>query len=456
MPDSVKNFARSDVSTGYDAAATSIVLATGGGARFPAAPFNVVWWDRTTYPDPSDDPNVEIVRVTAIASDTLTVTRAQEGTSASTKNTAGKTYRMMLAATAKSFSDLAGGGAWTWDVAGGKVRLTTATDLVGVGQCTSPTAALEIERAAIGQTLAEAYGLLLDNPTASTSASANQHAPPITWRGSGWRSEGSSGAKVCIARLALEVPNAYNGDGVGFQLAIAGNDGQGGATLTTAFTFALGFGTAGYFSATGQVAAPRFYLTSCRGLFSGAEHGSNDYDGGYFDLRSGTKVWYGTAGVGAGAVNGLFFPQGAWTVSGKMLGLDAKVSGSYNGSGDTAPQSGDVGADATQTTDATTATVFSWPLADDTVYLVEVAVAARRTDAAGRWTGKRRATVYRAGGGGATLEGSAEVVGTDVANGIAPTVTIDVSSNDVRVRVTGEAAKTIKWKPRVSILAVST
>lgn len=40
----------------------------------------------TNYPDPSDDPYVEIVRVTGISTDTLTVTRAQEGTSASNKN----------------------------------------------------------------------------------------------------------------------------------------------------------------------------------------------------------------------------------------------------------------------------------------------------------------------------------------------------------------------------------
>jgi hypothetical protein len=99
--DNAKNFAKVTVSTGYDAAATSIVLVSGDGAKLPTPPFNVVWWNYTDYPDPSDDPNKEIVRVTAISTDTLTVTRAQEGTSASTKNTSGKTYKMIAGITAK-------------------------------------------------------------------------------------------------------------------------------------------------------------------------------------------------------------------------------------------------------------------------------------------------------------------------------------------------------------------
>ena len=102
--DNFKNFAKVQVSTGYDASATSIALTAGHGAKLPAPPFNATWWNSTDFPDPSDDPNVEIVRVTAIATDTLTVTRAQESTSASTKNTASKTYRMIAGLTAKTFN----------------------------------------------------------------------------------------------------------------------------------------------------------------------------------------------------------------------------------------------------------------------------------------------------------------------------------------------------------------
>ena len=97
-----KNFAKVTVLNPYGSGDTSIVLQTGQGAKLPTGtPFNVVWWNSTDYADPSDDPNVEVVRVTNIATDTLTVTRAQEGTSASTKNTSGKTYKMIAGLTAK-------------------------------------------------------------------------------------------------------------------------------------------------------------------------------------------------------------------------------------------------------------------------------------------------------------------------------------------------------------------
>lgn len=102
--DIAKNAAKCTVSTTYDASATSVVLTTGHGARLPSTPFNLVWWNSTDYSDPVDDPNFEIVRCVAISTDTLTIERAQEGTSASTKNTASKTYKMSLAPTADGWN----------------------------------------------------------------------------------------------------------------------------------------------------------------------------------------------------------------------------------------------------------------------------------------------------------------------------------------------------------------
>lgn len=96
----VTNFADVLVSIGYDASATSVVVSTGGGSRFPSTfPYPVTWWNATDYPNPADDPNREIVLVTNRVSDTLTVVRAQEGTSATAKNTGGKTYRVSLGIT---------------------------------------------------------------------------------------------------------------------------------------------------------------------------------------------------------------------------------------------------------------------------------------------------------------------------------------------------------------------
>ena len=108
--DPVKNFALCEVSIGYDAAATSIVLASGKGALFPQpstdGAFNGVWWRSDLYTDPSKDSNKEIVRITARTTDTLTITRAQEGTTATVKNASGGTYSFMLALTAKMITDL--------------------------------------------------------------------------------------------------------------------------------------------------------------------------------------------------------------------------------------------------------------------------------------------------------------------------------------------------------------
>lgn len=107
MATPVENFAKATVSVGYDAVATSIVLSTGHGSRFPSTfPFPISWWNATDYSDPADDPNREIVICTNRSGDTLTVTRAGESTSASTKNTASKTYRMLAGITKAMWSEL--------------------------------------------------------------------------------------------------------------------------------------------------------------------------------------------------------------------------------------------------------------------------------------------------------------------------------------------------------------
>lgn len=97
--------AEATVSTGYNSSATSIVLTTGHGAQFPAIPFYLTWYNFTDFPyagvsglspQKTSDPNQEIVLVTGRSSDTLTVVRGQQGTTASNKNTGGKTYKMRI------------------------------------------------------------------------------------------------------------------------------------------------------------------------------------------------------------------------------------------------------------------------------------------------------------------------------------------------------------------------
>ena len=81
--DAHKNFAYSTVLTAPSPATsgTSLVVQSGDGTKFPAVPFNAPVWPAGAQPTTA---NAEIVRVTGISTDTLTIARAQESTSART------------------------------------------------------------------------------------------------------------------------------------------------------------------------------------------------------------------------------------------------------------------------------------------------------------------------------------------------------------------------------------
>jgi ligand-binding sensor domain-containing protein len=128
------------VSTGYDAAATTIVLATSEGSKFPSFPgntFNLTWWNSTDYADPADDPTKEIIKVGARTGDTLSsITRGQEGTSAAAHNVSGKVYKVALCVTAKTIDDIEA-------VTTGLTKCAFAAGLAGTQSI--PTAATKIE-----------------------------------------------------------------------------------------------------------------------------------------------------------------------------------------------------------------------------------------------------------------------------------------------------------------------
>ena len=83
MADAHKNFSYSTVATAPSPASsgTSLVVASGDGTKFPTVPFNATIWPSASSPTTA---NAEIVRVTAISTDTFTITRSQESTSART------------------------------------------------------------------------------------------------------------------------------------------------------------------------------------------------------------------------------------------------------------------------------------------------------------------------------------------------------------------------------------
>jgi hypothetical protein len=98
--------AEAAVSTGYSSAATSIVLSSGQGARFPSTPFYLTWYNFTDFPftfpqsgkslQRTLDPNREVVLVSSRSVDTLTIVRGQLGTTATAKNIGSKTYKVRI------------------------------------------------------------------------------------------------------------------------------------------------------------------------------------------------------------------------------------------------------------------------------------------------------------------------------------------------------------------------
>lgn len=75
----LKNNAKSTLAAGIGVGATSITVAD--PLLFPnTAAFLVTIWDSVNFPDPTDDPNTEILKVTNVVGAVFTVERAQEDT----------------------------------------------------------------------------------------------------------------------------------------------------------------------------------------------------------------------------------------------------------------------------------------------------------------------------------------------------------------------------------------
>lgn len=103
----VKNFAKSKVLTGYDAAATSITVSS--GTDLPTAPFYAVWWNSTDYAMPDDDPYREIIYVGSRVGSVLSaIERGKESTTAVAHNTSNKDYYIHAVLTAGMVDQLRG------------------------------------------------------------------------------------------------------------------------------------------------------------------------------------------------------------------------------------------------------------------------------------------------------------------------------------------------------------
>ncbi len=100
-----------------------------------------------------------------------------------------------------------------------------------------------------------------------------------------------------------------------------------------------------------------------------------------------------------------------------------------------------------QTTDATQTVLATVEVPDDTTLTLTVWVSAFRTGTEEVAGFQRRIVAKRFGGGGAALVDLPDEDFERLENS-AWDVDVDVSGNNVEVKVTGEAAKTINWTSR--------
>lgn len=134
--DNTQNFADSALSSSVASGDTSMTV--DDGSTFPSTPFRVTVWDSNTYSRPSEDPDAEIMLVTGVSTNTLTVERGKENTTA-VSHSSGEAVENNLTADMidQIETDIsnAGGG-------GGQTLYDIVVDVNGNGDYTSISTAL--------------------------------------------------------------------------------------------------------------------------------------------------------------------------------------------------------------------------------------------------------------------------------------------------------------------------
>jgi len=132
--DAVSNFVRGETDAAIDSTQTTVSVVDASIFPDPATDgeYNVVIWDTGQYPRPDQDPNVEILRVTAIdtGTDDLTTTRAQE-TTAGASHPSGSAVH--LSPTAKMFGDIENTFADFWDAGAQELTADVNNNSVSTG-----------------------------------------------------------------------------------------------------------------------------------------------------------------------------------------------------------------------------------------------------------------------------------------------------------------------------------
>jgi hypothetical protein len=108
--DPVRNFIMIELASQVLATDLTINLKAGSGITLPNpsidGAFNLTLWNATNYPNPINDNKKEIVRVTGLVGDVMTVSRGQEGTLAVDHNVPGCKYFVAMVITQKMIEDI--------------------------------------------------------------------------------------------------------------------------------------------------------------------------------------------------------------------------------------------------------------------------------------------------------------------------------------------------------------
>lgn len=142
--------------------------------------------------------------------------------------------------------------------------------------------------------------------------------------------------------------------------------------------------------------------------------------------------------------------------SGDVQPTDSDGTGTGFGNGWWSKYSGIIGVEnLVQTTVLETVTIATIAIPDNTSVLVTVDIVGFSTNGADQVAYKKAALVYRRSAGAAALQGAVQDVMADVESDALFDVTIGVSGNNAIITVTGVAAKTMNWKARHTVAAVS-
>lgn len=105
------NNAATTLASGISSSATSLTVASGTGALFPTLSGSNIFY--ATLQNASSGTPIEIVKVTARSTDTFTIVRAQDGTSASAFNSGDKVELRLPAVVLNDFPQLDNGNTFT-------------------------------------------------------------------------------------------------------------------------------------------------------------------------------------------------------------------------------------------------------------------------------------------------------------------------------------------------------